>query len=584
MTMTGGDVNEPEPSVLGRSDVLAVLARSEEGSETKNNNTNEKKDGGADGGGGNSSSSSNGNNLDEEGSGKIITPLVGLLSCTAPVEEVIWTGPRCCGCFRKNDKTAGRDTHKLKRGGAVVVAGAGGTAPAASGGSSSGSNRNGGGGGGSTNIKTLRPSRQTRAGAAGGAKNAVAAAAAAADEADVSWHMLHPSSRFMQVWAVLMVLSGVYLNFSATYRNIISFRLRWDPAAPLAGNTTSGSGVPDDELRTNFAYAEFALELLFFIDFLMGFFVAQRNEDDESELLVFRCDLFRSAASSPQFYLDLVTLPMVVLPLIDTSDSPVARFYSILHVLRLAKAPDRVQQAFYYSSWAISFAFVRILKFLATILLAAHIIALTWFFISDIERRGGTVSWVDIAGLDDDSLSLYASSLYFTMTTLTGVGYGDIHATTTREKFFVVCVQLVSSIGFALFVANISTLLATQRKAQAELDQKLASVMAFMRYRKVPNHFQRRVREFYTYAFRQRKMYPFNDESLLDDLPLSLQRETIVHMNRRLVEHVPFFRGRDPAFIRSVVFVLRLRACVCVHPPCNARGRGRRGRGENDVC
>ena len=55
----------------------------------------------------------------------------------------------------------------------------------------------------------------------------------------------------------------------------------------------------------------------------------------------------------------------------------------------------------------------------------------------------------------------------------------------------------------------------------------------------------------------QRKTYPFSDDELLHDLSASLRLELALYVNREIVDKVPFFHGRDPAFIRSVIMRLK---------------------------
>ncbi len=48
--------------------------------------------------------------------------------------------------------------------------------------------------------------------------------------------------------------------------------------------------------------------------------------------------------------------------------------------------------------------------------------------------------------LDNDSLTMktrYISALYFTLTTLTSVGFGNISPTTDNEKIFTICVMFL---------------------------------------------------------------------------------------------------------------------------------------------
>jgi hypothetical protein len=192
-------------------------------------------------------------------------------------------------------------------------------------------------------------------------------------------------------------------------------------------------------------------------------------------------------------------------------------------------------------------------------LLTAHVMSCTWSFIGVVEESMGySNNWAKAYDIDiNDSSTVYLSALVYSIQTMTGVGYGDVHSVTNAERVYSAFAMLCTCSGFAYFLANISSLISNEDSTQSRFQEKVRSISAFMRYRNVPTFVQERVRNYYNYAFDQRKMYPFDDEHVLSDLSVSLQREIFLYMNKDLVEKVPFFKGRDPNFIRSVMFVMK---------------------------
>lgn len=81
-------------------------------------------------------------------------------------------------------------------------------------------------------------------------------------------------------------------------------------------------------------------------------------------------------------------------------------------------------------------AFERLMFFLLTLLLVCHLIGCMWIYIAksvqDDELEND--SWIELNGYSDMGMGgLYATSVYFTMQTLTTVGYGDISLASTTE-------------------------------------------------------------------------------------------------------------------------------------------------------
>ena len=76
----------------------------------------------------------------------------------------------------------------------------------------------------------------------------------------------------------------------------------------------------------------------------------------------------------------------------------------------------------------IGLAFERIFFFFACFLLTIHIGACLFVFIAKLEENGPH-SWVGANGFQDlPNIELYIKAVYFTVTTITTVGFGDISA------------------------------------------------------------------------------------------------------------------------------------------------------------
>jgi len=60
-----------------------------------------------------------------------------------------------------------------------------------------------------------------------------------------------------------------------------------------------------------------------------------------------------------------------------------------------------------------------------------------------------------------DSSELYITSIYFTTTTITTVGYGDMSGSTVPEKIFLTILMIISFGTFTLAIGNVTSLLQT---------------------------------------------------------------------------------------------------------------------------
>lgn len=72
-----------------------------------------------------------------------------------------------------------------------------------------------------------------------------------------------------------------------------------------------------------------------------------------------------------------------------------------------------------------------------------------------------------------DPFEQYLLAIYFVVTTISTVGYGDISATTTPERIFVICLMLFGVSFFSFMSGALSSIISNYDSSQAELQEKL---------------------------------------------------------------------------------------------------------------
>ena len=122
----------------------------------------------------------------------------------------------------------------------------------------------------------------------------------------------------------------------------------------------------------------------------------------------------------------------------------------LLRLIRVARKLDR------YSEYGIAVVFLLMGLFSLT----AHWLACIWYAIGRVQRDH-PANWInvlsrDLSGksdspgvhntTDEADVSLtecYLSAMYFTLSSLTSVGFGNVAANTNAEKIFAICAMLV---------------------------------------------------------------------------------------------------------------------------------------------
>ena len=84
----------------------------------------------------------------------------------------------------------------------------------------------------------------------------------------------------------------------------------------------------------------------------------------------------------------------------------------------------------------------------------SHIICCLWIMVGKFENNED--SWLP-ADSDIAPSDLYLTSFYFTITTITTVGYGDISAATFAERIVAVFIMFVGVIVFSYASGSLTT-------------------------------------------------------------------------------------------------------------------------------
>mmetsp|Transcript_33473 Transcript_33473/g.76494 ORF Transcript_33473/g.76494 Transcript_33473/m.76494 type:complete len:170 (-) Transcript_33473:846-1355(-) len=146
---------------------------------------------------------------------------------------------------------------------------------------------------------------------------------------------------------------------------------------------------------------------------------------------------------------------------------------------------------------------VRLIRLLMAVLLLAHISACLWFFTTTFDRD---TNWAFETNKAHGQLLMqptsyqYLVSVYFAITTMTTVGYGDITPVTEVEYLFCIFQMLVGASLFAYVVGNMASLLGNIDSASTQLKEKLESVTEFMRKHRLPLELRNRVKQYYHFS------------------------------------------------------------------------------------
>lgn len=201
---------------------------------------------------------------------------------------------------------------------------------------------------------------------------------------------------------------------------------------------------------------------------------------------------------------------------------------------------------------------IRMINLVVTIFLIDHWVACLWFFIGEVAQISGE-SWLTNASLESARTSTqYLNSLYWSITTLTTVGYGDITPTNDLEIVFTLIIMFLGVSMYAFIIGNVASLIANLDANQGRFREKLDQIQAYMRERRIPAILQQQVRDYYQY------MWEYSHDAsmeldFLDELPHSIKTRIYLHLHQELLEKVPLFQDADKGFMEDLVIKLKPR-------------------------
>lgn len=146
--------------------------------------------------------------------------------------------------------------------------------------------------------------------------------------------------------------------------------------------------------------------------------------------------------------------------------------------------------------------------------------------------------------MDDEVSTQYIASLYWTYTTISTVGYGDISSETLLEKNFAMIVMIFGVCFFSFTIGSLASIFNRMDSKEAVLNNKMALIDEFSKEARLSKDLKFRLRHALEYSTDKTGFTWVDKQNIFNELPKNLRYEVAMAMHHGAARKIPFFRGR----------------------------------------
>ena len=358
------------------------------------------------------------------------------------------------------------------------------------------------------------------------------------NEKEIPWIIL-PDNPYKKIWDLLIAILILYSAIITPYE--IAF----------SDNNKS-------------SWFEILIDIFLAIDIVLTFFSAYT--DEEENLVKNHKKIIKKYLKS-WFIIDIIS----VLPLNNlfkngkysglTKISKLPKLYRLIKLTKLLRMTkmsskgnlNRVTK-FFMEKLKINANVERLFFFVLTFLLMNHLCACFWYFMAKIEDFSPD-SWVVRLGyMDNSNLELYIISFYWTLTTVTTVGYGDITAGTTIERIYNLFIMSFGVLLYSFAIGSLSSIVSTLDQKSEEMNQKLQILSSIKKEFNLEQGIYDKVRKVIKYDLSRNQK---DKMVFLQELPNKLRIELSQIMHDKVIQNFYFFRDQPSDFFAYVAPLLK---------------------------
>ncbi|KAM9304731.1 voltage-gated delayed rectifier potassium channel KCNH8-like [Gastrophryne carolinensis] len=374
---------------------------------------------------------------------------------------------------------------------------------------------------------------------------------------------------FKAGWDWLILLATFYVAVTVPYNVCFA----------AARDDSSSSRSPP-------SVSDIFVEILFMLDILLNF---RTTYVSKSGQVVYDPRSICVHYATTWFFVDLIAaLPFDLLYAFSVNvyfGVHLLKTVRLLRLLRLLQKLDRYSQ---YSA-------VVLTLLMTMFALLAHWMACVWYFIGQKEIDFNEIGWLHefskrlgmpytpverfVLSVNSSShsnssqanqttvelvggpslRSSYITSLYFALSSLTSVGFGNVSANTDAEKIFSICTMLIGALMHAVVFGNVTAIIQRMYSRRSLYHTRTKDLKDFIRVHRMPKQLKQRMLECFQTTWSVNNGIDANE--LLRDFPDELRADIAMHLNKEILQ-LPIFESASRGCLRALSLNIKTSFCA----------------------
>uniref|UniRef100_A0A1B6DT39 Potassium voltage-gated channel subfamily H member 8 n=1 Tax=Clastoptera arizonana TaxID=38151 RepID=A0A1B6DT39_9HEMI len=241
----------------------------------------------------------------------------------------------------------------------------------------------------------------------------------------------------------------------------------------------------------------------------------------------------------------------------------------LLKLTRLLRLARLLQKMDRYSQYSATILTLLMLSFT----LVAHWLACIWFVIAEKERSKYDEKWdlgwihtlaerlkVDIVNVSHSES--YITALYFTCSSLTSVGFGNVSANTISEKIFSICTMLIGALMHAVVFGNVTAIIQRMYSRRSLYQTKWRDLKDFLTLHQIPKELKQRMQDYFQTMWSLNHGIDIHEvRETLKEFPEELRGDVSMHLHREILQ-LPIFEAASQGCLKLLSLHIRTNFCA----------------------